>query len=308
MGKRVMSSPPIYFMKKRLSYLKGAISLPSLPSTAANPALSEQVVSFLEKQREKVHSIVLIGSTVYGLAEEGSDIDIVVICKEDHYEEVSRALHGSETDEELKIQFTIYKPSHVEKIFIIGSPFANSIRNGVVLKDDGYLKDLLKKKKFPLKPTPEYYLEAFKEIIGLRYYFPIIDIERQIREDHGREGICTKTGNCQGHAPGDILATGILRMLYITLPYRGYMPLSKAEVLKLAAEIYGEKTLDALNKSVELIRGDRWGVTLDEYRLLKPFAVKLFVECLRIVDARKNRDILKELRDSARAARLIAKR
>ena len=283
-------------------------SLSPLLLTAAKTAFIKQLPCFLEEQREKAHSIVLIGSTVFGFEEEGSDIDIVVICKEDHFEEVSHALHRRMMGEEFKVQYTIYKPPHVERIFMIGSPFANSIRNGVVLKDDGYLKGLLTNKEFPLKPIREYYLEAFKDIVDLRYYFPIIDIERQIREDHGPEGICIKTGRCQGHAPGDILATGIFRMLYITLPNRGYMPLSKANVLKYAGEIYGKKAVDALNKCIELVRQDRWVVTVEEYRLLKPFAVKLFRECLRIVDLRNNRDVIKELRDSARAARLIRRK
>jgi len=276
--------------------------------TADKTTLIKQVLSFLEEHREKIHSVILVGSTVFGLDEEGSDIDIVIICKEEYYEEVSHALHKRMMGEEFKVQYTIYKPSHVERIFTISSPFANSIRNGVVLKDDGYLKGLLTNKEFPLKPTREYYLEALKDIVGLRYYFPIIDIERQIREDHGPEGICTKTGKCQGHAPGDILATGIFRMLYITLSHRGYMPLSKTDVTKYAGEIYGKKTSDVLNKCIELLRQDRWGVTVEEYRLLKPFAVKLFRECLRVVDLRNNRDMLKELRDSARAARLIKRK
>jgi predicted nucleotidyltransferase len=283
-------------------------SVSPLLLNAAKTAFIKELPSFLEEQREKAHSIVLIGSTVFGLDEEGSDIDIVIICKEEYYEEVSHALHKRMMGEEFKVQYTIYKPSHVERIFTIGSPFANSIRNGVVLKDDGYLKGLLTNKEFPLKPTREYYLEALKDIVGLRYYFPIIDIERQIREDHGPEGICTKTGKCQGHAPGDILATGIFRMLYITLSHRGYMPLSKTDVTKYAGEIYGKKTSDVLNKCIELLRQDRWGVTVEEYRLLKPFAVKLFRECLRVVDLRNNRDMLKELRDSARAARLIKRK
>ena len=86
------------------------------------------------------------------------------------------------------------------------------------------------------------------------------------------------------------------------------MPLSKTDVTKYAAEIYGERALDVLNKSIELIRQDRWSVALDEYRLLKPFAVTLFRECLRIVDSGKNGDMLKELKDSARSARLITRK
>ncbi|MDO9349614.1 MAG: nucleotidyltransferase domain-containing protein [Deltaproteobacteria bacterium] len=283
-------------------------SLSPLLLTADKTTFIKQVLSFLEEHREKIHSVILIGSTVFGFDEEGSDIDIVVICKKDHYEEVSNILHKRMMGEEFKVQYSIYKPTHVERIFTIGSPFANSIRNGVVLKDDGYLKGLLTNKEFPLKPTREYYLEALKDIVGLRYYFPIIDIERQIREDHGPEGICTKTGKCQGHTPGDILATGIFRMLYMTLSYRGYMPLSKADVTKYAGEIYGKKTSDVLNKCIELLRQDRWGVTVGEYRLLKPFAVTLFRECLRIVDSGKNGDMLKELKDSARSARLITRK
>jgi predicted nucleotidyltransferase len=280
-------------------------SVSPLLLNAAKTAFIKEPPSFLEEQREKAHSIILIGSTVFGLDEEGSDIDIVVICKKDHYEEVSNILHKRMMGEEFKVQYSIYNPNHVERIFMIGSPFANSIRNGVVLKDDGYLKGLLTNKEFPLNPTREYYLEALKDIVSLRYYFPIIDIEQEIKEDHGPEGICIKIGKCQGHAPGDILATGIFRMLYITLSYRGYRLLSKADVTKYAGEIYGKKTFDVLNKCIELLRQDRWRVTVEEYRLLKPFAVKIFRECLRIVDLRNNRDMLKELRDSARTVRLI---
>lgn len=283
-------------------------SLSPLLLPAAQAAFIKQLPSFLEEEREKAHSIVLIGSTVFGFEEEGSDIDIVVICKEDHYEEVSHALHKRMMGEDFKVQYTIYKPPHVERIFMIGSPFAKRIRNGVVLEDDGYLKGLLGRKEFPLKPTREFYVEALKDIVFLRCYSPIIDIEREIKEDHGSEGVCIKTGKCQGHTPGDILATGIFRMLYITLSHRGYMPLSKVHVRRYADEIYGKKAFDVLSKCIELLRQDRWGVTVEEYRLLKPFAVKLFRECLRIVDFRNNRELIKELRDSARSARLIKRK
>jgi len=54
-------------------------SLSPLLLPAAQAAFIKQLPSFLEEQREKAHSIVLIGSTVFGFEEEGSDIDIVVI-------------------------------------------------------------------------------------------------------------------------------------------------------------------------------------------------------------------------------------
>lgn len=302
MGIRGITSNNWVFDKRQLVF---GLQPSSLSSDNMMLTRINEQLSFFEEQPEKIHSIILIGSAVFGHQGKGSDVDLVVVCKEESYEDISHALDKRMIPEKFKVQYTIYKPSHVERIFTIGSPFANSIRNGVILKDDGYLNSLLKRKDFPLKPTREYYLKAFKDVVGLRYYFPIIDIERQIKKDHGPEGICSKTGDCQGHAPGDILATGILRMLYITLPHRGYMPLSKADVLRFATEIYGKKMLNALNKSIELIRQDRWGVTIDEYRLLKPFAVKLFRECLKVVDVRKNEGVIKELKDSARAARLI---
>jgi len=132
----------------------------------------KQKLSFLEEHMEKIHSIVLIGSVVFGFDEKGSDIDIVVICKEEGYEEVSHVLHKRMMDEGLKVQYSVSRPSHVEWIFMIGSPFANSIRHGVVLKDDGYLKSLLENKEFPLKPIREYYLEALKDIVYLRSELP----------------------------------------------------------------------------------------------------------------------------------------
>jgi predicted nucleotidyltransferase len=91
-------------------------SLSPLLLTADKTAFIKQLPSFLEEQMEMAHSIVLIGSTVFGFEEEGSDIDIVVICKEDHYEEVSHALHKRMMGEEFKVQYTIYKPCCCIKI------------------------------------------------------------------------------------------------------------------------------------------------------------------------------------------------
>jgi len=264
----------------------------------------ESLIPSLEEHKDKIRSLVQIGSTVFGLNEKGSDIDVVVICTDEGYKPVNRVLYERMT-ENFKFQYSVYKPSRIERIFMTGSPFANSIRHGVVLKDDGFLKGLIENKEFPLKPTQEYYLDALNTLVYLRYYAPIMDIEKEIREDHGPKGMCIKSGECQGHSPGDLLATGLFRMLYITLPYRGCMPLSKADVVRFAGEVYGKRAVGVLNKCVEILRNDRWGVTIDEYILLKPFAVELFRECLRIVDARNNGDMLKTLRDAAGTARLV---
>ena len=66
------------------------------------------------------------------------------------------------------------------------------------------------------------------------YYRCALDLKREMLTDHGPDGLCTQNEKCMGRFSGDILARVISRMLYVTLPERGLLPLTKPEAVKMA--------------------------------------------------------------------------
>ncbi len=265
-----------------------------------------QRIGFLAPYKDGIHSIVLIGSTAYNLNSQGSDIDIVIICKKDRYEQLREIIFEKEIEGHLNhngvqnVELIVLEPQYTESLFKIASPFAYSIRYGAVLQDDGYLSRLCSK-ELPLLPGRKYFLKALYEYIAVQYYGALTRLEQQIKHRNCSSLCCEFTRGCTGLSAADTFAKVIFRMLYVTLPARGYMPLCKADVLSFTREVYGEQGAQALESAINILRQNRTSILYNEYRSIKPFATELFKEVLGIVGIRK--DVLNILKDAANMVR-----
>ncbi|MGD0233495.1 MAG: nucleotidyltransferase domain-containing protein [Syntrophorhabdales bacterium] len=263
--------------------------------------VKKQILATLAPYLDGLHSVVLIGSWAHGAEEEGSDVDVVVICKQEAYKRVSQAiwnLRMSTVDEQPDFAYDVCDQKRIREPFTLGSPYANAIRHGLVLIDDGFFRALVRNPEYPLSPGMAYYAHAFRRFILPWFLDVVIRLDRQIREDHGPGGICAD-GECLSHTEGDILAMLISRMLYITLPSRGYLPLSKKQLLDYSLKVYGADIRAPLAKAVEIARENR-AADYDEYRLLRPVARKLLREVVSLLDKRTCRQIFDEARGITR--------
>ena len=129
------------------------------------------------------------------------------------------------------------------------------------------------------------------------YYRCAINLKREMLADHGQEGLCTQNGKCMGHFSGDILARVISRMLYVTLPERGLLPLCKPEAVKMAVEVYGKSSWRPVALAMNVLRKDR-AISYHEFQMMMPFARRLFRECMRICGHEDHR-VIEALRHEA---------
>ena len=232
-------------------------------------------------------------------------MDVVVICKQEAYKRVSQAmwnLRMSTIHGQPHFAYDVCNQERIRGPFTLGSPYANAIRNGLVLIDDGFFRLLVHHPEYPLSPGMAYYAHAFRRFILPRFLDFVIRLDRQIREDHGPGGICAE-GECLSHTEGDILAMLISRMLYITLPSRGYLPLSKKQLVDYSLKVYGAGIRAPLTKAVEIVREDR-AIDYDEYRVLRPVARKLLREVVSLLDKQTCRQIFDEARGITRRLRM----
>ena len=161
-----------------------------------------QELTFLEPYVGMLQSIVLVGSTVYGLHDSTSDLDLVVIAKDGNLEKVCDILFEKEIDAELagqdreKIEYTVISESQTEELFSLVSPFSFSIRYGIPLLDRGYLKNLLRR-TFPSVPPREFYTKALFENIVCQYFSVLKSLEGQVRAMNCSEFCCQNGKSCQ---------------------------------------------------------------------------------------------------------------
>ena len=137
------------------------------------------------------------------------------------------------------------------------------------------------------------------------YYRCAIHLKREMLADHGPEGLCTQNGRCMGHFSGDILARVISRMLYVTLPARGLLPLCKPEAIKMAVEVYDRSSWRPVALAMNVLRKDR-AISYHEFQVMMPFARGLFRECIRICGS-KNPAVIEALRREADMYRRLEK-
>ena len=207
----------------------------------------QEVKAFLDPYRKYIHSLILFGSYAMGHATRFSDVDFLVLLRNGKkVHRLSRLLSGIEwghravleTETSEGIQFVPFDERGIERLFELSTPLIHAACHGLIIWDDGWFKTLLRR-PYPKWPTREALLEAFTKWIIWQYYRSALDVKKEILMDHGPDGICTKRGKCMGHLSGDILARVLSRMLYVTLPERGFLPLSKREATAMAVEAYG---------------------------------------------------------------------
>jgi len=277
----------------------------------------QEVKAFLDPYRKYIHSLILFGSYAMGHATRFSDVDFLVLLKNgEKVHRLSRLLSGIEwghravleTETSEGIQFVPFDERGIERLFELSTPLVHAARHGLIMWDDGWFKTLLRR-PYPKWPTREAALEAFTKWVVWQYYRSAGDMKREILMDHGPGGICTESRKCMGHLSGDILARVLSRMLYVTLPERGFLPLSKREATAMAVEAYGRAAWRPVAVAMALLRRDR-AISHREYSVMFPFARNLFRECIRIcgtrnprvVEAlRRNAEIRKHLRKMERA-------
>jgi predicted nucleotidyltransferase len=260
--------------------------------------------AFLDPYRRWIHSLILFGSYALGQAETGSDIDLLVVLKQSGVaREIKRKLfhfHFERSDpekkEEIEIQIVSFDEKEIHHLFRLSTPLTHAVRKGLVIWDDGFFNSLLAR-RYPRWPTREAAEEAFVHWIIGHYYLGAVDLRREIRRDHGPDGLCNKEGGCVGHLKGDILARVISRMLYVTLPEKGMLPLTKHELRAMAKEAYGEDSEKPISLALEVLREDR-AIDDKEFRVMFPFARRLFRECIRIC-GRNNQKVKQAIRSFA---------
>jgi len=273
---------------------------PWLPTKLKAHILSR--LSFLQTRYHEIHSVVLVGSAAYGLLEERSDIDIVIIGRNDCTDCLREFLFDhelqapGESSDEHNFEFTVIDAEQTERYFRMGSPFAHSLRNGIILRDSGFLARLTAA-DYPLMPTRKYFISAFYEYIAIQYLGAINKLERESRARRCSVECCGKRECCRGLSHSDVLAKTIMRMLYITLPAKGYMPLTKTDVFLMAADVYGRKVAEELRTVTRMARGEEETVYYSDYMRLKPIAASLYREVLHITGLKS--DVIRILKNTA---------
>ena len=284
----------------------------------------QKVRLFLDPYRRSIHSLVLFGSFAQGRAGKDSDVDLLVVLKKGRSARrlSFRAFHFQlemevlrDEPDEAHIQLLDFDEGQVEEIFKLSTPLAHAFRHGVIVWDDGYFNSLLSR-GFPRWPTREAAVKAFTRWIVFQYFRSTIDLQKEIKRDHLPQGICSGEEGCIGHFAGDILARVVSRMLYVTLPGRGMLPLGKTDLTAMTHKAYGKVEEELTNLAVEVLRKDR-AITADEFRRMLPFARRLFKECLHIcghdhpavIESLKNHAALytRHIRRSARKGKEAAR-
>jgi hypothetical protein len=266
----------------------------------------ERELEFLKPILKDLHSMVVIGSSAYSINEDNSDIDIVIISKKDGFERVRDIVFEHEIDLSLKgdkkkKEYIVLGPDYTEEMFRLSTPFSFSIRYGVILKDDGYLNNLFKK-YHPSLPEPSYYFKAFYEYVAIQYYGSLTKLERDIKETGCSRDCCfNKKEDCKGLSNVEMFLKVILRMLYITLPAKGYIPLTKTDLVQYVRNLYGKDWATGVEEIINLSRTSPQSIYYDQYLKFKPIATGLFRETIDILG--KKAEVIKVLRDAASMVR-----
>ena len=269
-----------------------------LQSVQGQWAINE-IKAKLDSYKKWIHSLLLFGSYALSRAGRHSDIDFMVLMKKgEHVSRFHKTLldlklaFRKKSKDPVDIQIVSFDEKSIKCLFELSTPLAHAVRHGVVIWDDGWFKTLLSR-PYPQWPTREAAVKAFTHWIVWLYYRCSIDLKREILAHHGPVGICTQRGKCIGHFGGDLLARVISRMLYVTLPVRGFLPLCKPEAVTMAIESYGREAWRPVCLAINILQKDR-SISFREFQVLFPFAKKLFRECLQICGP-ENPEVIKAL-------------
>lgn len=258
-----------------------------------------EIKAMLDSYRKRIHSLLMFGSYALSRAGRYSDVDFLVLMKKgEHVSRFYQILFDlklafrKKSRAPVDIQIVSFDEKSIKSLFKHSTPLAHAFRHGMVVWDDGWFKTLLSM-PYPKWPTREAAVKAFTNWIVWLYYRCSIDLKREILADHGPVGICTQQGKCIGHFDGDLLARVISRMLYVTLPDRGFLPLCKPEAVNMAIESYGREAWRPVCLAINILRKDR-SISFREFQVLFPFAKKLFRECIQICGP-ENPEVIKAL-------------
>lgn len=278
----------------------------SLPPVASSFTQFHTDISFLFPCLTDIHSIAVVGSAAHGSQTEGSDLDFVVIAKNDCLENVCKAVFENDIEMTLaesqgtKVEVTVLTTIQAEELFSVASPFAFAIRHGTVLFDDGYL-DFLLAKPNPQVPTREYYLKSLFESVACQYFGVVKQLEETVRQRECNPACCSNEhADCRLLA-SEMLPKLIFRMLYLTLPCRGLMPLSKDDVILYAETFYPSDIASAVKKAASLLRSRNTAMSFPVYRSMKSASAKLFREVLGILGYQE--DVRQIIQDAVKSVR-----
>lgn len=260
----------------------------------------EKLVAFLDPVDQFIHSLVVVGSAAYGCRRPNSDIDLVVIATSRGHEKVCEVVFEKELEESLaggkaECEWTVLSSGETERLFQQSSPFACAIRHGAVLRDDGYLM-LLRCRRYPQRPAREYYRACLAEKILTPYYATLGVLHRR-----DRKGPAADPLNDAGLFPAEMLARLVIQMLYLTLPARGLVPLTKSDLAGYVQRAYGAKAAKTTDLIISLVSGNQPLTDVGHYQGLRRFAVQLFREILRLAGI--DHEIKSLLADGARLFR-----
>ena len=272
----------------RLRRRRRAIVLPQPGMAAGVRAEILARTSFLDGLRGSLHSVVVVGSAAHGAADAGSDRDIVLICRRTGYAAVQEAVfeHAVATAERRaadgELDITVLLPADAKRLFRLSSPFAFALRHGDVLHDDGFLRGLTAGWA-GTAPGREYCFAALYERIVIAYYGSFSAAERAARASGCSLACCSARRECAGLAPAGMPGRVIVRMLYVTLPARGAVPLSKTDLVAFVRQFYGEESALTAEQSIRTGRNGGGPYRYEDHVRFRRLAGVLFREILGIV-------------------------
>lgn len=98
----------------------------------------------VEELQDKIESIVLYGSIARDEAHEDSDIDILVVTRDDDrklYDRISKIRTRIDLDNNTLTALVHMSRNELERYIKLGSPFVeNVLKEGVILYDSGFFK------------------------------------------------------------------------------------------------------------------------------------------------------------------------
>lgn len=266
----------------------GLAFLPRRPMAARTEADIRSRLAFLSGCRDAIHSIVVVGSAAHDDLAQGSDYDVVLICGEKGIALVQDAVFEQSVADRLcgqgrTVEYTLQRPSDVRQLFRMASPFGFAIRRGAVLFDDGCLRGLAAE---PHRAAPgrKFFYTALSERILVPYYGSFRALAKSARKLGCSIACCSGRPDCPGLSPADMPATVILRMLYVTLPGRGCMPLSKEDVVVFTRRLYGPETAEIVAHAVRQARDGSAGFRYADLQRYQRLAGRLFREILGMIN------------------------
>lgn len=249
---------------------------------------------FLHQEKESIRSLLIVGSAAYGLRNDGSDIDVVVVAADQGSEQVREFVFGREIDDALAtkpvlkgFEFTVLSEKETKTLVAMGSPFAFAMRHGLVLQDDGFLAHLLQT-PWPSTPERAYYTNVLSENVETQYFGALSALDKTFRQKRCTDACCRKNPDCAGVAPAEMICRATMRLLYATLPARGFMPLTKKDAVAFTRDQYGRDAVKVVKAATAILRTGGNSIRFADYRPLREFSGRLYSELLDHLGMERN--------------------